>query len=261
MDRNKTSVIVLFILAGFFFIAIAMVFNATARRNSVLVKKNAVEEKIASLNAIDLTIYWIGDVPDELEMLKESMTVLRPEEISKENMPVKASTFRITVKDESGSEQVIEPRNYSEYMLIVINNADGFSDTAKEVLRDCIVDNSVPVLCLGGKTCNMVGTLLLHGAGYSADYSMFYRRNEGYVEPFLDTEKVSTGGFDLADELCGKLCTYFNTAVAKKQAEASERISAAYSSVQEAATATTSESSESVTETTESIKLLQPPTG
>ena len=261
MDRNKTSVVVLFILAGFFFIAVAMVFNATARRNAALLKKSAVEEKIASLNAIDLTIYWIGDVPSELETLKKSMTVLRPEEISKENMPVKASTFRITVKDESGAEQVVEPRHYSEYMLIVINNVDGLNDTAKEALRDSIVDNGVPVLCLGGKACNMVGTLLIHGAGYSTDYSMFYRKNEGYEEPYIEAKTVSEGGLEFADALCGKLCTYFNTAMAKKRAEVSELISSANSSAEEAATATTAESSETVTETTEKIKLLKPPTG
>ena len=80
MDRNKTSVVVLFILAGFFFIAIAMVFNTSVRRNAALAKQDEVNKKIASLNAIDLMIYWIGDVPEELETLKESMTVLRPEE-------------------------------------------------------------------------------------------------------------------------------------------------------------------------------------
>ena len=241
-----------------------MVFNTSVRRNAALAKQDEVNKKIASLNAIDLTIYWIGDVPKELETLKESMTVLRPEEVSKETMPVRASTFRITVKDESGAEQVIEPRHYSEYMLIVINNVDGLNDTAKEALRDSVVDNGVPVLCLGGKTCNMVGTLLIHGAGYSDDYSMFYRKNEGYMEPYIEAKTVSEGGLGFADALCGKLCTYFNTAVAKKQAEVSELISSANSSAAEAATATTAETtetSESVTETTEKIKLLQPPTG
>ena len=45
MDRNKTSLVVIVLLAGFFFIAVAMVFNTSARRNAALNKKTAVEER------------------------------------------------------------------------------------------------------------------------------------------------------------------------------------------------------------------------
>lgn len=243
MDRNKTSVIVLFLLAGFFFIAIAMVFNTSVRRNAALAKKGAVEEKIASLNPLDLTIYWIGNVPEELESLKPKMKILKPEEVNGENMPIKFTTFRITYKETKKSpEKVIEPRDYSEYMLIVINTSEGFTDESKEVLRNCIVDNGVPVLCIGGKACDMVGTILIHGAGYSSDYSMLYKLKEGYDEPFLNAKAVAAGGIDLAEELAEKLSTYFNDAVAKKITEASERVSSAFSSVDEAATAGTTAS-------------------
>ena len=273
MDRNKTSLVVIVLLAGFFFIAIAMVFNTSARRNAALNKKSAVEEKIASLNAMDLTIYWIGDVPQELESLKSHMQVLKPEEVTPENMPIKYTTFRIKTwnrreGEEPGEERddsdatVIEPRKYSDYMMIVLNTGEGFSDGAKEVLRNCIVENGVPVLCLGGKACDLVGTILIHGAGYSSVYSMLYKLNEGYQEPFLDAKAVAAGGMDFAEELVGKLCTYFKTAEMNKYIEASERWSAAISSVDEAATAvtttteTTSEPSVSETpETTESHRI------
>ena len=261
MDRNKTSLVVIVLLAGFFFIAVAMVFNSSARRNAALNKKDAVEEKIASLKTMDLTIYWIGDVPRELESLKEKMQVIKPEEISPENMPIKHTTFRIKTwarreGEEPGKERddadatVIEPRQYSEYMLIVLNTGDGFSDGAKEVLRNCIVDNGVPVLCLGGKACDLAGTILIHGAGYSSVYSMLYKLHEGYQEPFLDAKAVAAGGMDLAEELCGKLCTYFKTAETNKYIEASERWSAAISSVDEAATAVTTTTETASTEAT-----------
>ncbi|MBO4449652.1 MAG: hypothetical protein J5777_03625 [Clostridiales bacterium] len=264
MDRNKTSVVVIFILAGFFFIAIAMVFNTSARRNAALARKDAVEEKIKSLDPYDITIYWIGDVPEELEPLKAKMKVLKPEEVNGDNMPIKFTTFRISVKekkspdDKTADEKVTEPRQYSDYMLIVINTAEGFNDSSKEILRNCIVDNGVPVLCIGGKACDMVGTILIHGAGYSSYYSMFYKLHEGYDEPFLNAKAVASGGIDLSEELMDKLCTYFNSAAMQNYVEASERWSSAISSVDEAATATTtpSESTEnSTTETTRKIHV------
>lgn len=245
MDRNKTSIIVLFLLAGFFFIAIAMVFNTSVRRNAVLKREEAVEEKIKYLNSKDLTIYWIGTVPEELESLKEKINIIKPGEVRNDNMPVRTSSFRISVKEEDGSKKEIVPRDYSEYMILVINTGDGITDDGKEVIRNCIADNDIPVICIGGEACNMVGTLLIHGAGYSSDYSIFYKLSDGYEEPFLDAAAVTSGGMDLAEELTGKISSYIDTEAAKKYSEASSRMSAAVSSVIDAATATTEPSESS----------------
>lgn len=248
MERNKASVIVIFLLAGFFFIGIAMVFNTSARRSAVLSRQEEVDKKIEFLNSIDLTIYWIGEVPAELEKLKDSMVIIKPEDISKENMPVKSTTFHITITDpddESGRPTLppteILPRDYSEYMLIVVNTADGFSEISDDILHNCIVDNGVPVLSIGGSASDHIGTILIHGAGYSSDYSMFYKLREGYNEPFLDKKSVSSGGLEFAEELTAKLSNYFKDAAQKKYIQASEIRSSASSSADEAATATTTE--------------------
>jgi hypothetical protein len=262
MERNKTGVIVLVLLAGFFIIAIAMVFNTSVRRESVLKHQASVNEKIEFLNSIDLTVYWIGGFPSELEKLRESTNVIMPEEISNDNMPIRSSTFHITVTEESGKKEEIVPRKYSEYMLIVITTGEGFSDEAKEVLRDCIVYNGVPVLCIGGDACEMVGTLLIHGSGYAKDHTFFYKLNDGYKDSYIEAKAVSAGGVDLADAFCTKLCEYCNISATKKMTEASERIASAASSAEEAATATTADTdpSETVTETTSKYdKLLRPP--
>ena len=264
MERNKTSVIVLLILAGFFFIAIAMVFNTSARRNIVLKKNEEIIKKTEYLNMLDLTIYWIGDFPPELESLKKRTNIIRPEEITKDNMPIRSSTFRISVTDEQGNHNDIVPRKYTEYMLIVITTGDGYSDEAKEVLRNCIADNGVPVIAIGDKACNLLGTVLIHGAGYAPEHSIFYKVKEGYHEPYLDPDAVKAGGVVLADDLCGKLCVYFNDRASQKWAEASERISSAASSAASSASDAETATSESVgessvSETTEREKLLLPP--
>ena len=65
---------------------------------------------------------------------------------------------------------------------------------------------------------------------------------------------------DIAEELSGKICTYIDAEEARKMAQASERISAAISSIDEAATATTepSESSDiSASETQDNVTESQ----
>ena len=250
----------LVILAGIFVIAIAMVFNTSVRRENALKRQASVNEKIEFLNSIALTVYWIGGFPSELEKLRQNTNVIMPEDISRETMPVKSSTFRIEIKEKSGTTKEIVPRKYSEYMLIVLTSTEGITEEAKEILRDCIVYNGVPILCVGSDACQFVGTILIHGSGYDKDHTLYYKLNEGYKEPYIDVKAVSAGGVEFADAFCAKLCEYCNVSAEKKNAEASERIaSASISAGEAAATSTTTETSETVTETTERPRFLLPP--
>ena len=219
-----------------------MVFNTSVRRESALKHQSSINEKIDFLNLIDLTVYWVGGFPAEIENLRQSTKVIMPEEISEDNMPIRSSTFRITIKEDSGRTKEIVPRQYSEYNLIVINTGSGFTDEGKAVLRNCIVDNDIPVLCIGKEACEFLGTLLIHGSGYKADHTIFYRRSEGYKEPFLDAKAVAAGGADMADDLCSRLCEYFDKSSADKMAKASEIIASAQSSASEAEETATSSS-------------------
>ncbi len=262
MSRNKTSFVVLVILAGIFVIAIAMVFNTSVRRENALKRQASVNEKIEFLNSIDLTVYWIGGFPSELEKLRQNTNVIMPENISRDNMPVKSSTFRISITekigDQKGETKEIVPRKYSEYMMIVLTSTEGITDEAKDILRDCIVYNGVPILCIGSDACRFVGTILIHGSGYDKDHTLYYKLNEGYKEPYLDVKAVSAGGVEFADAFCTKLSEYCNAAATKKQTEASEIIASAnISASAAAATSTAPETSETVTETTETSETRQ----
>ena len=144
MSRNKTSFVVLVILAGIFVIAIAMVFNTSVRRENALKRQASVNEKIEFLNSIDLTVYWIGGFPSELEKLRQNTNVIMPENISRDNMPVKSSTFRISITekigDHKGDTKEIVPRKYSEYMMIVLTSTEGISD---EDIASCVAADEV----------------------------------------------------------------------------------------------------------------------
>ena len=260
MARSKTGILVLVFLAGFFIIAVSMVFNTSVRRENALKRQNSVNEKIEFLNSIDLTVYWIGGFPSELEKLRANTKVIMPEEVNKETMPIRSSTFRIKITEKKGAEtKEIVPRKYSEYMLIVLTTGEGFSDEAKEALRDSIVYNGVPVLCIGSDACRLVGTILIHGSGFDKDHSMFYKLNDGYKEPYLDKKAVAAGGVELAEDFCTKLCEYCNVSADQKQAKASEIIASASSSAEQTPEISITEPSESVTETTERPPLLLPP--
>ena len=260
MARNKTGILVVVFLAGFFIIAVSMVFNTSVRRENALKRQSTVNEKIDFLNSIDLTVYWIGGFPSELERLRPNTKVIMPEEVNKETMPVRSSTFRITIteKDSKESKEIV-PRKYSEYMLIVITTGEGFSDEAKEALRDSIVYNGVPVLCIGADACRLVGTILIHGSGFDKDHTMFYKLNVGYKEPYLDKKAVSAGGVEFADAFCTKLCEYCNISAEQKQSQASDIIASASVSAEQTTEASITDPSESVTETTQRPPLLMPP--
>lgn len=238
----------------------AMVFNTSVRRESAIKKQASVNEKIEMLNTLDLTVYWIGGFPSELEKLRQKTNVIMPENISKDNMPVKSSSFHITVKDDSGKTHEIVPRKYTEFMLIVVTTGEGFSDEAKDILRDCIAYNGVPVLCIGKEACEMMGTLLIHGSGFGRDHSFYYKRNEGYKDPYFDAKTVSSGGVELAEKFCSRLCEYCNVSASTRQSEASQIIASAKISSSEAAITSQAQGSETEpSETTGRIMFPIPP--
>ena len=69
MSRGKTGLIVLTILAAMFFLFIAILFGSSSKRQGVIDRKAALDEKLSAYAQMDITIYWIGEFPSELEVL------------------------------------------------------------------------------------------------------------------------------------------------------------------------------------------------
>ena len=95
----------------------------------------------------DVTVYWIGEFPRELDQIRSK--VVFPDPISEETMPVKSPEFHTREFDPDG-ELVAErtPVEQTKYNFIVINNMMLSNDDLVTV-RTCFAENGVGVLVLG----------------------------------------------------------------------------------------------------------------
>ena len=203
MNRSKTGLIVLTILAAMFFLFIAILFGSSSKRKDVIDRKAALDARLSAFAQMDITIYWIGEFPSELEVLAPVTQVIPPESASSENLPVKSTTFHTTERDEFGNivkEDI--PREYSRYMLIVISGNPVLSDSAKEALNNAVALNGVPVYAIGDEASDLVGSVLLYNRRKSGPgSSLFYSLSSRYKENPIPEDKVLAGGMDLAESL------------------------------------------------------------
>jgi hypothetical protein len=205
MSRGKTGLIVLTILAAMFFLFIAVLFGSSSKRQEVIDRKAALEEKLSAIAQMDITIYWIGEFPPELEVLAPVTQVIPPESASAENLPIKSTTFHTTERDEYGKivkEDI--PREYSRYMLIVVSGNPVLSDSGKEALNNAIAANGVPVYAIGDEASDLVGSILLYSRRKNGlGSSLFYSLSSRYKENPISEDIVQAGGMDLAEALPG----------------------------------------------------------
>ena len=203
MSRGKTGLIVLTILAAMFFLFIAILFGSSSKRQGVIDRKAALDEKLGAIAQEDITIYWIGEFPQELEVLAPVTKVIAPENASSETLPIKTTSIHLTERDDYGNivkEEI--PREYSRYMLIVITGNPELSDNAKEALNNAIAVNGVPVFAAGDEASDLVGNILMYyrrktGPGSS----LFYSLSSRYKENPVPEDKIMAGGMDLAEAM------------------------------------------------------------
>ena len=200
MHRGKTGLIVLTILVAMFFLFIAILFGSSTKRQDNIDRRDEINARLDVIAQTDLTIYWIGDVPAELEHLMPVITVVPPEQASEETLPIKVFQYHVTEYDTDGNYVSEEhPREYPEHMLIVITGNPALSDSGKAALLDSISKNGVPVIALGDGAADFLAKLLMRvryteGPGSS----LYYCLGKGYKENLIPEDKVIAGGWDLA---------------------------------------------------------------
>ena len=125
---------------------------------AVLAKKSADSRKEAQVEQQkqelynqfldkDVTVYWIGEFPSELEAI--SPKVIVPEEVTAETMPMKSPDFHMVEYDPDGNKIAEKiPVDYTDYLYIIINHIE-LTDERYEIIRECVKDNGVRVLVLG----------------------------------------------------------------------------------------------------------------
>ena len=203
MNRGKTGLVVLTLFAVMFFLFIAILFGSSAKRQENIDRKADIEAKLDIIAQTDTTIYWIGEVPKELEHLMPVINVIPPETASEENLPAVSDKIPFQEYDSNGNlvDEVV-PRDYSEHMLIVLYGDFVLSDPGREALLDSITKNGVPVIAIGDEAATYLAKILQRVRYHEGPgSSLYYCLGKGYKENIIPVEKVSAGGIDLAEGL------------------------------------------------------------
>lgn len=151
MTRNKTALIVillLFVFAVVFFMSYAVKNFAAGAQ----FKAAAAEEKeaVALLADKDYTIYYVGTPSQHLIDSGIKMNVVPEAEMSSETLPVFGYSFDFTEYDEEGNVVNHETAvDYSYYMLIYVDGTVTLDASKVELLRNCAIDNDVPLIIEG----------------------------------------------------------------------------------------------------------------
>ena len=201
MSKGKTGLVVLTLFAVMFFLFIAILFGSSTKRQGNIERKANIEAKLDIIAQTDLTIYWIGEVPAELEHLMPVINVIPPETASEENLPAVSDKIPFQEYDSNGNlvDEVV-PRDYSEHMLIVLYGDYVLSDSGREALLDSISQNGVPVIAIGDEAAAYLARILNRVRYHEGPgSSLYYCLGKGYKENLIPVEKVSAGGIDLAE--------------------------------------------------------------
>lgn len=147
MKDRYIAVVIIFLIILFSVIGLALMAKKVAVTSSEARESQQVEERYMKFLENDVTLYWIGDYPAELERVSEK--VVKCSEATRDNMPLKSPEFHTIRKDENGN--VIEERipvTYTEHLYIVINSKV-LTDEEYAVIRECFIDNGVKTIIIG----------------------------------------------------------------------------------------------------------------
>lgn len=181
MERNKSGLFLVLIVFILMFVGFLWLFTdrmageSISRRNS-----EGFDNLISKAEDYDMHIYWIGQTPEGLERLGEKLSVVSPSSVSADTMPIPWSDLHFTRYNEDGAViEEIEPRDYAQYMLIVVADGADLTDEQYEVIRSCAVDNRVPVLLFGDSISPFRETMLLAPGRYEANDTLLYTYQRG----------------------------------------------------------------------------------
>ena len=203
MSRGKTGLIVLVGLAAMFFLFIAILFGSSTERQATIDRKAALDAKFEEIAKNDISIYWIGEVPQEYEKLVPVIKNVDPSAASKQNLPIRGPEFHTVERDEAGNivkEEI--PIKYPQYLIIVICGNPALTDAGKEALQDAVAKNGVPVIAIGDEASEVLGSVISYNRLHKgAGSTLYYCLGKGHKENILPKDVVTSGGRTLAEAM------------------------------------------------------------
>jgi len=201
--RNLATVAVILLLVAVVVFFLMFEVDRISEDSKLKAQEAHTQELADNLNTLDYEIYWIGQVPEYLDAISSDITVLTVGQAGFETLPVAEGNTAYTVYDKDGNEVGgAEKRDYAQNMMIVINTDDEISDALWDVIRNCAVQNYVPVLLIGGDNIDAFREyMILVKKTYGECDSMLFEYTRDTVENPIDPEAVSGGGRAYADAL------------------------------------------------------------
>ncbi len=208
MRRSNPQVAFLFVIAIMLFAGLAIyVLSAKANELSHLLIAKSSHDKTESLildvKDEDFTIYFLGSIPEELKPVEDHIINIGMDPLSEDNMPVYWSEFEYTIYDEEGNvEDSHRRRDYPDNMIIVVNSDYLLDDASIEIIRNCTVDNGVPVFFVGDRNIGLFrNALILNPMTFGENGVMYFEERKTIEGPVLapDGEKIYSR--DLSDAI------------------------------------------------------------
>ena len=203
MSKGKTGLVILTLMAVMFFLFVAVLFGSSTKRQAAVDRKAELDTKIDMITGEDVSIYWIGEIPRELERLSPVVNVISPDRISRDTVPVKSPSFDFVEYNELG--QIISkdtPVEQPGHMVIVMTGSPVISQEGAEALRDAITQNGVPAIAIGNDAAELLGKILCYRRLKTGDgSSLYYCLGKGYKENPLSADTVKNGGMEYAEAL------------------------------------------------------------
>ena len=191
--RRIILIVAIIVLTG---LACILLLSKAGKVGVDIANSRRVEDLCGQLAQQDVALYVVGEVPQGLSGLGEKLHEVPVDQVSTLTMPVWVSDIHSTMTDRSGAvlrENI--PRDYASHMLVMVNVPEStpLTPEALEVIRNCAVDNEVPVLLVGEYSINTFREYLLAPSKVCGDNDtmLFVSPSSWTLNPF-----DSDGGTD-----------------------------------------------------------------
>ena len=178
MKDRYLAVVIILLLLLFAVVGVALMSKKIGDQKKTERDEQAYAELCSKLNGCDVTIYWIGDFPQQLSSVRSKCVF--PEVITEETMPMVSPGTHIVERDPDGNiVKELIPVEYTEHLYIIINKRV-LTEDEYSVIRDCIRDNGVRALVFGRDAVNAFRNfLILIPMEYKENDSMAFSMDEG----------------------------------------------------------------------------------
>ncbi|MCQ2516134.1 MAG: hypothetical protein MJ094_04645 [Saccharofermentans sp.] len=201
--RNYSVVVVILLLVAAIIGFLAFKVNSMSDGIKAAYEEKTTQELADQLAENDYRIYLIGEMPEYLNIISDHITVLTVGQVNSVSMPVNEGNSSMTVFDQDGnviSER--EQRDYADFMLIIINTDEEITTDKMDIIRNCAVENHVPVLLVGANSINTFREyMIMIPRDCSAASSMLFEVSRDVVDNPIDMDIVASGGREYANAL------------------------------------------------------------